>query len=53
MVCLGDLRVNTLYKGDKDKDNNNNNLTQQMIMLVGDYYPETGEMNIHSRSLGQ
>ena len=29
MVCLGDLRVNTLYKGDKDDDddddNNNNN----------------------------
>ena len=21
----GDIRVNTLYKGDKDKDNNNNN----------------------------
>ena len=25
MVCLGDIRVNTLCKGDKDKDNNNNN----------------------------
>jgi hypothetical protein len=25
MVCLGDIRVTTLYKGDKDKDNNNNN----------------------------
>ena len=25
MVCLGDIRVNTLYKGDKDKDNNNHN----------------------------
>ena len=25
MVCLGDIRMNTLYKGDKDKDNNNNN----------------------------
>ena len=33
MVCLGDIPVNTLYKGDKDNDddddddnNNNNNL---------------------------
>ena len=25
MVCLGDIWVNTLYKGDKNKDNNNNN----------------------------
>ena len=25
MVCLGDIRVITLYKGDKDDDNNNNN----------------------------
>ena len=24
-VCLGDIRVNTLYKGDKDNNNNNNN----------------------------
>ena len=36
MVCLGDIRVNSLYKGDKDNDdggddddddnNNNNNM---------------------------
>ena len=25
MVCLGYIRVNTLYKGDKDKDKDNNN----------------------------
>ena len=24
MVCLGDIRVNTLYKGDSDNNNNNN-----------------------------
>ena len=40
MVCLGDIRVNILYKGDKDKDddddddddnnNNNNNLEQHL-----------------------
>ena len=24
MVCLGHIRVNTLYKGDKDRDDNNN-----------------------------
>ena len=24
MICLGDIRVNTLYKGDKDDDDNNN-----------------------------
>ena len=24
MVCLGDIRVNTLFKGDNDDDNNNN-----------------------------
>ena len=26
-VCLGDIRVNTLYKGDRDNNNNNNNNT--------------------------
>ena len=26
MVCLGDIRVNTLYKGDNDNNNNNNNI---------------------------
>ena len=36
MVCLGDLRVNTLYKGDKDDDddydnNNNNNVSNTFI----------------------
>jgi len=34
-----------------NNSNNNNNLTQQIIMLNGDYYPETGENIIHSLSL--
>ena len=35
MVCLGNIRVNTLYKGDKDDDddddNNNNNNTEESL----------------------
>jgi len=34
-----------------NNNNNNNNLTKQMIMLIGDYYPEKGENIIHSLSV--
>ena len=33
MVCLGDIRVNTLYKGDKDNDDNNNNNCYCLIII--------------------
>ena len=34
MVCLGDIRVNTLYKGDKDNNNNNNNNNREVAQLT-------------------
>ena len=40
MVCLGDIQVNILYKGDKDKDDddddddNNNNDTRVGILIL-------------------
>ena len=40
MVCLGDIRVNTLYKGDKDKDNNNNNNNNVPPILYYKYQPQ-------------
>ena len=34
MVCLGDIRVNTPYKGDKDKDDNNNKTKVRRCYIV-------------------
>ena len=31
MVCLGDIRVNTPYNGDKDNNNNNNSGGQLQV----------------------
>ena len=45
MVCLGDIRQNTLYKGDrdKDKDNNNNNILIRFIFIISN--KPVSEMN--------
>ena len=39
MVCLGDIRVNTLYKGDKDNNNNDNdnNTYNAEIINIAEY----------------
>jgi hypothetical protein len=34
MVCLRNISINTLLKGDKDKDNNNNNNNNHNITSV-------------------
>jgi hypothetical protein len=34
MVCLGDIRVNTLYKGDKDDDDDDDGDDNKQLKLV-------------------
>jgi hypothetical protein len=34
MVCLRNICINTLHKGDNDDDNNNNNNNNELMQLL-------------------